>query len=163
MAIGHSIGISLLDKAVKTTTAEVTVVEADITDWIADPSAAGVAHDWFAAVYGVTLLTLADERVIVNQPSIAAVPPTDDQAYRSAKLVVFYHDNTTGGKFHYSIGGRDTTKYNTYPRSKNVILTVAAGGTAAIEALVTATNALHTPDGGVAVVDQIVVGGGKQG
>lgn len=156
-------GVTLKDKATKTSAVDLYFAEADITDWIADHAAAGPVHDWLVAVLGCTLLTNVGTRVQNTDAAINPAPPTDDQAYRSSKLTVFYHDATSGGKFHFSIPGRDTTKYNTYPRSKDVILTIAAGGTAAIEALITATNAGKTPDGGNAVVDQIVVAGGRQG
>lgn len=156
-------GVTLKDKARKTSAVALNFAQSDITAWIADHTAAGAVHDWLVAVLGVTLLTNVGTRVENADAAINPAPPTDDQAYRSSKLMVFYHDGTTGSKFHYSIGGRDTTKYNTYPGTKDVILTVAAGGTSAIEALVTATNAGLTPDGGAAVVDQIVVAGGRQG
>ena len=163
MPDSYSGGVTLKDKATKTSAVDLNFAQADIEAWITDHAAAGAVHDWLVAVLGVSLLTNVGTRVQNVDAAINPAAPTDDQAYRSSKLIIFYHDATSGGKFHYSIGGRDTTKYNTYPASKNVILTVAAGGTAAIEALVTATNAAKTPDGGNAVVDQIVIGGGRQG
>lgn len=163
MPDSYSAGVTLIDKAAKSSAVSLNFAQSDITAWIGDHAAAGAVHDWLVATLGVTLLVNGGTRVENVDAAINPTPPTDDQAYRSSKLMVFYHDGTSGKKYHYSIGGRDPSKYNTSPRSKDVILTIAAGGTAAIEALVTATNAGLTPDGGAAVVDKILVAGGRQG
>lgn len=163
MPVEVSASITFIDKQAKTSVVSLPFTQAEIEAWAAAPGAAGVVHDWAVAVEGVSLGTVAQTSTTTANNAITPTPPTDDQAYRSAKLMVLYHDATSGKKFRFTIPARDTAAYNTYPRSKEVILTVAAGGTAAIEALVTAVNAAHTPDGGVAVVDSIVIAGGRQG
>lgn len=154
--------ITLLDKEVKTTVTALNFAETDVTAWLADPTIGNI-HDWLVAVAGVSLLVNAGTRAGSTDAAIAPTPPTDDQAYRSSKLTVFYHDIVTGTKYRFSIGGRNAAAYNTYPRSKNVILTIVAGGTAAIEALVAATNGGKSPVGNSVAVDTIVVAGGRQG
>jgi len=165
MPVGYFGSISFVDKADKPSTVQYFVDAADAIDDVTDPTTGAIA-DLNAAIAAVSLLavtgTAGGERDAAASPTL----PTDDQAYRSSKLTVFYHDTTTGKPGTRSIPGRNTAKYNTYPRSKNVILTVAAGGTAEIETLVTAFNATvrsdNVPHNNV-LVDSIVVSGKNQG
>lgn len=160
MAVAYPAHVTLIDKAVKPSTTSLNFANDDAVSFVTDGS--GPVASWIAAVQGMTLGTTGSKGVSRIVTPVSPAPPTDDNAYNSAKLTVFYHDATSGKKFRYSIGCRDATKFNTYPRSKNVILTIAAGGTAATESLVTTSNAGVTPDGGVVVVDEIVISGGKQ-
>lgn len=152
--------ITFVDKAKKTSNTSLYANEAQVAAYNTDPTA-GDIQGWFGAIATVSLLNVQRQAAIAEQINITALP-TDDQAYRSAKLMVFFHDPTTDDRGHFQVPGRDPSKYNTYPGTKDVILTVAAGGTAEIEALITATQLLYTKGGNHPVVDSIVVAGGKQ-
>jgi len=160
MAESHEASISLVDKAGKTSNTSLFLSLAQVTEYNTDQTS-GDAFDWFAAVANLSLMNVVRQSAAAVETNLTGLP-TDDNAYRSAKLRVLYHDPTTDKKGNFQIPGRDAGAFNTYPGTKNVILTVAAGGTAAIEALVTATQALYTADGNHPVVDQIVIAGGKQ-
>lgn len=160
MAESHEASITLIDKAAKTSSTSINATLAQVTEYNTDQTA-GDIFDFFAAVANLSLMNVQRQSASAIETNLQPLP-TDDQAYRSSKLRVFYHDATTDRKFNIQVPGRDPAAYNTYPRSKNVILTVAAGGTAAIEALVTAMQALKTPDGNAIVVDEIVIAGGAQ-
>lgn len=160
MAESHEASITLIDKAAKTSNTSINASLAQVEEYNTDQTS-GDIFDWFAAIANLSLMEVQRQAASAIETNLTALP-TDDQAYRSSKLRVFMHDPTTDRKYNFQVPGRDPAAYNTYPRSKNVILTVAAGGTAAIEALVSATQALYTPDGNHPVVDEIVVAGGKQ-
>lgn len=160
MAESHEASLTLIDKAGETSSLGINASLAQVGEYNTDQTA-GDIFDFFAAVANMSLLNVQRQSASAVETNLTPLP-TDDQAYRSSKLRVFYHDATTDRKFNFQIPGRDPAAYNTYPRSKNVILTVAAGGTAATEALVSAAQALKTPDGNAVVVDQIVIAGGKQ-
>ncbi len=161
MALTYPVSISLLDKSESTSTTSINANETQISDHLTDPSS-GSIFNWFAAVANLSLSEVVSQQAAINESNVVAAP-TDDDAYNSAKLTVFYHDATTDRKYRHTVPARDKAAYNTYPKSKNVILTIAAGGTAQIEALVSAVNGLYTPDGHLAVVDNIVISGGRQG
>jgi|SRR5690349_17839452 len=155
--------VSFVDKAKKPSSVALPIGAADLAGWISHPTTGPVA-DLFGAINAMTLLTQTARRVASELPSIDPAYPTDDNAYRSSKLTVFCFDGTTGAKSHFSIPGRDATKYTTYPGTKDVILTVADGGTAATEALVTAIQAaVYSEDGNLVTVRSIVVAGANQG
>jgi len=160
MAESREASITFVDKANKPSNTGLYLSLAQVTEYNTDQTS-GDAFDWFAAVATVSLLPVVRQAASAVETNLSALP-TDDQAYRSSKLRVLYHDATTDKKGNFQIPGRDPSQYNTYPGTKNVILTVAAGGTAAIEALVAATQALYTPGGNHPVVDQIVIAGGGQ-
>ena len=69
-----------------------------------------------------------------------AVAPTANDAIRSSKLALSMKDKVNGRLFTETIPCRDSSKYNLAPHSKDLLLSVAAGGTAATEALVVAVN-----------------------
>jgi len=160
MAESHEASITLVDKAGKTSNTSLNASLAQVTEYNTDQTA-GDIFDWFVAVSNMSLMETRRQAASAVQTNLTALP-TDDNAYRSAKLRVLYHDPTTDKPGNFQIPGRNAGAFNTYPGTKNVILTVAAGGTAATEALVAATQALYTPDGNHPVVDQIVIAGGKQ-
>jgi hypothetical protein len=160
MPVTYPLSISFRDKANSVSTTELNFVNADAITYITGGS--GPMDDWGDAVAALSLGTeirrAAERRLTPVSPSL----PTDDNAYNSAKLTVFYHDTTTGKPYRYQIPARKAAAYNTYPGTKNVILTIALGGTAQVEALVTATEAGVSPTGGAIAVDSIVISGGKQ-
>jgi hypothetical protein len=160
MAEQHEASITFIDKAGKTSNTGLYLSLGQVTEYNTDQTA-GDAFDWFAAMAELSLLPVVKQSASASETNLTPLP-TDDSAYRSSKLRVFYHDPTTDVKGNFQLPGRDPSQFNTYPRSKEVILTVAAGGTAAIEALVAATQALYTKDGHHPVVDQIVIAGGAQ-
>lgn len=160
MPVSYPAHVSLTDKAVKTSVSSLNFANADAVTYVTDGS--GPVDDWITAAAAMSLATVTSKGVAREVTPVSPVLPTDDDAYNSAKLTIFYHDTTNGKKFRYSIGARDKSKFNTAPRSKNVILTVAGGGTTQTEALVTATEAGVSPDGGDILVDAIVISGGKQ-
>jgi len=160
MAETHEASISLLDKANKTSNTSLFASLAQVGEYN-DDQTTGDIFDWFAAVANLSLLNVTKQSASANQINLGTLP-ADDQAYRSSKLRVLYHDATTDKRGNFQIPGRNPAAYNTYPGTKNVILTIALGGTAAVEALVAATQALKTADGNPVVVDQIVIAGGKQ-
>jgi hypothetical protein len=158
--IYNPVSISFRDKANTTSTTELNWLTADAIDWVTDGS--GPIDDWGTAV---ATLSLSTEVGMFGgrREHQAVVLPTDDQAYNSSKLTVFYHDVVTLKPYHYSIPARNPAAYNTYPRTKDVILAaVGSGGTAQIVALVAATQAGLSPVGNAIVVDSIVIAGGKQ-
>lgn len=165
MPVNYFGGISFVDKAVAPSTVQYNVDATDAIADVTDPTTGAVAT-LNAAIAAVSLLAVTATQSGEKDKAAAPTIPTDDQAYRSSKLTIFYHDTTTGKPETLTIPGRNPAKYNTYPRSKNVILTVAAGGTAEIEALVTAFNATvrssNIPHNNIAV-DAIVVSGRNQG
>lgn len=160
MAESHEAVISFVDKANKPSSTGLNASLAQVTEYNTDQTT-GDIFDWFAAVANMSLLPVRKQTASANQTNITPLP-TDDQAYRSSKLRVLFHDPTTDKPGNFQIPGRDPAQYNTYPGSKNVRLTVGEGGTAATAALVAATQALYTQYGNHPVVDQIVIAGGKQ-
>jgi len=161
MAIKYPVTITLVDKAVKpSTVGDLYANEAQLTDYIDDPSA-GDLFNWFAAVANLSLAEVTRQGVSVEEKNVV-VPPTDDNAYNSAKLKVFWRDATNDITGSFTVPARDAGAFNTYPRTKDVILTIAAGGTAQVEALVSRTNALYSALGGAVSVTSIVIAGGRQ-
>lgn len=160
MPVAYPASMTFKDKADTPSSTELNFANADAVTYVTGGS--GPMDAWFDAVAAVSLGTLvrsaAERRLTPVNPAL----PTDDNAYNSAKLTVFYHDTVTGKPYRYQVPARNPAAYNTYPRSKNVILTIALGGTAAIEALVAATEDGVSPTGGAIVVDEIVISGGKQ-
>lgn len=161
MPVNYPASMTFLDKANKSSSTELNFANADAITYVTGGS--GPIDDWFDAMEAISLGTLtrkaSERRVTTAVPAL----PTDDDAFNSAKLTVFYYDTTTGKKYRFQIPARNKAAYNVLPATKNVILTVAAGGTAQIEALVTATIAGVSPTGGDIAVSQIVISGGKQG
>ena len=154
--------ITFRDKAKAVSTTSANFSDAAAVSFVTDQT--GAIATWIAAVAALSKATVIGSRGGIEDAAANPVLPTADDAYNSSKLTVFYHDTTTGKKQRFSIPARDISKFNTYPASKNVILTIALGGTAEIEALVTATNAgVLSEDGNAVAVDQIVISGGRQG
>jgi hypothetical protein len=157
--------ISFVDKANKPATVRYNVDAADAITEVTTPGTGAIA-DLNATISPLSLLTVVKTSGGVASKAASPTLPTDDQAYRSSKLTVFFHDTTTGKKETNTIPGRDPAHYNTLPGTPNVILTVAAGGTSQIEDFVTAWNATvrssNSPHNNV-TVDQIKVSGRRQG
>jgi len=160
MAVTHPISISLKDKANTISTTGLWGTLAQIKEY-ADTPGAGDVFDWFAAVANLSLSNVTRQAAATEEFNDVPIP-TDDNAYNSSKLTVFWAAPTTEEKGHFSIPARDAGGFNTYPGTKDVILTVALGGTAAIEALVAATEVLKSQSGAAIVVRQIVIAGAKQ-
>jgi len=160
MATIHDVEISFVDKANKPSGTGVSASLAQIGAYNTTPTA-GDIFDWFAAMAELSLLPVTRQVAVTGERNVSSLP-SDDAAYRSAKLTVFYHDATTDQKGHFQIPGRDPAKFNSITGTKVVPLTIAEGGTAEVEALVAASQKLYTPDGHLMVIDQIVVSGGKQ-
>lgn len=154
--------IGFLDKAETVSTVKLFVSESDAAAYVAAPTGAGAVNTLQTAIEALSIANIEREAGGVVQ-SYAPATPTDDQAYNSAKLTVFMADDVSGDKFRFSIPARNTANYNTFPGTKNVILTVALGGTAAVEALVTAAEATVISENGNALtVKRIVIAGRKQ-
>lgn len=160
MPVHYAAAMTFKDKADSSSSLELDFANADAVTYVTGGS--GPIDDFFDAVVAVSTGTLVRSSAERRLTPVSPVLPTGDNDYNSAKLTVFYHDTTTGKPYRYSIPCRNPAAYNTSPRSKDVILTVALGGTAAIEALVAATEAGVSPTGGAILVDSIVISGGKQ-
>lgn len=156
--------ISFVDKEVKASTVEYAVTQDNAALYVADPTS-GPISDANAAIAALSLLTVTKTAGGVRDVAASPVVPTDDQAYRSSKLTVFYHDTVTGDKEHISIPGRDPAHYNTDARSKNVNLGAPPAGTTQVQNFVTAfqTGAVSSKLGNTILVDAIVISGRKQG
>jgi chemotaxis response regulator CheB len=164
MPVQYNASETFVDKANKPSTFEVQVAAADALQYVTDQT--GPVNALFSAVAAVSLATRVKSASGAQELSVSVSLPTDDEAYRSAKLAILYHSTTTGKKYQCTIPARDPADYNTSPGTKNVILTVAAGGTAAIQTLVTdfqATVVAPFPDGGSVLIDQIVIASRNQG
>lgn len=154
---------SFIDKAESISTVEVYVDEADAIAYIGDPTIGSNVKTLLDAIDAVTLANATKSGSGIVVTTIAPAAPTDDNAYNSSKLQVFFYDSVTGEKFTMTIPARNPLAYNTTPGTKNVILTAAAGGTAAIESLVTAINThQRSKNGNTVVVTKIQIAGGKQ-
>lgn len=157
--------ISFVDKANKPATVKYNVTSANAIANATDPTTGNIA-DLNADIEALSLLTVTATGSRTSDAAAAPTLPTDDQAYRSSKLTVFFHDTTTGKKETVTIPGRDPAAYNTLPGTANVILTVAAGGTTQVEDFVTdwtsTARSSNVPHNAVAV-DQIKVSGRRQG
>jgi len=161
MPVQPFVSISFRDKAKSVSNTGINISDADAINFVTDQTGAGA--EWIAAVAALSLASVIGSQGGITDPAASPTTPTDDNAYNSSKLTVFYHDTVNGRKQRFSIPARDAAHFNTYPASKNVILTVAAGGTAQIETLVTKTQACLSEDGNAILVDQIVISGGRQG
>jgi hypothetical protein len=160
--VNYTTTIGILDKANTVSTIKLFVSEADAADYVATPTGAVAVNTLQSAVEALSIGNVERESGGVVQ-SYSPATPTDDQAYNSAKLTVFMADATSGDKFRFSIPARNTANYNTFPGTKNVILTIALGGTAAVEALVTAAEAtVISENGNSMTVQRIVISGRKQ-
>ena len=161
MPVQPFVSVTFRDKARSPSNTGINIADADAISFVTDQTGAGA--DWVAAVAAVSLAAVVGTQGGITDPAASPTTPTDDNAYNSSKLTVFYHDTTNGRKQRFSVPARNAAKFNTFTNSKNVILTVAGGGTAEIEALVTATQACKSEDGNAILVDQIVISGGRQG
>lgn len=159
----YSCGASFLDKSQKTSVFEAYVTEAAAIAFATDPTAAGAVRGILDAVEALSLAEVSREQAGVDVTPLLVSIPSDDQAYNSSKIKVYFTDNVTGDKYAHTIPARDTAAYNTQPGTKLVILTVAQGGTAEIEALITAYNTnVRSKDGNAVTVTKIEVAGGRQ-
>lgn len=155
--------ITFKDKANESAVVGLYFTEAAVIAFATDPTAAGAVKDTFDAVADLSLLTEVKREASAVLTSIAPALPTDDQAYRSSKLIVYYYDEVTGKNYNFTIPGRDPAEYNTTAGTKTVPLTIAGGGTAEIEALVAALQLYgQSQDGNPITVSRIEVAGGKQ-
>lgn len=155
--------LSFKDKSNSPASVSLHFAEAAIIAFATDPTAAGAVKDTFDAIADMSLLTEVKREAASALTSIAPALPTDDQAYRSSKLIVYYYDDVTGKNYSFTIPGRDPAEYNTAPGTKAVLLTVAGGGTAEVEALVSALNLYaQSQDGNPITVVKIEVAGGQQ-
>lgn len=160
--ISFQTSIGFYDKSGHVSTLVVPVSETDASDYLADPTGTDAVNMLQTAIEALSLANVAREAGGVVQTYEPAAP-TDDQAYNSSKLTVFMADGTSGDRLSFSIPARNPTNYNTYPLSKDVILTIALGGTSAVEALVTAANAtVLSENGNSMTVRKIVIAGRKQ-
>ncbi len=128
------VSLGLVDKAALPTTFEFWTSTAANLAYQTNPVAAGAVRDLLDAALAMTLLNKTGERATRIDYEFPTVYPTDDQAYRSSKLLITWQDVVTGQFGTSTLPGRDPAAYNTYPRSKDVILTIAQGGTAQTEA-----------------------------
>jgi hypothetical protein len=156
--------VSWVDKEVKSSTLEYATTQANAIAYVTDPTT-GTTADINAAAAALSLLTVTKTAGGVRDVAASPVVPTDDQAYRSSKLTVFFHDTVTGDKEHVSIPGRNPANYNTDPRSKNVNLGAPPAGTTQVQAFVAAfnTGAVSSKLGNTILIDAIVISGRKQG
>jgi len=163
MPARYTANISFLDKAETVSVVQIYASLVDTADFVTDPTAnpiTDVANAIAALSYGAkTQIRAGREELFVP-----VVTPTDDQAYNSSKLIVYFQDDVTAEKYTLTIPARNPAKYNTYPGSKDVIMTLAAGGTAEIDAFITQfeTKAL-SKDGNAVSITKIQIAGRKQG
>lgn len=162
MASRTSVHCSLgfVDKATQPSTFEFYASTTALLAYVTAPAAAGSIRNLFDAAEAMTLLNKRSENATRTDFTFPTVYPTDDQAYRSSKLLITWQDVTTGKFGQSTIPGRDPASYNTYPRSKDVILTVAEGGTAETEAFMNAfNNAARSDVGNLVNILEIKVAG----
>jgi len=156
---------TFIDKANKSSTFEVAVAASDALDYVTDQT--GLVNTLFSAVAAMSLATRSASTAGAKETSVDPDLPTDDEAYRSAKLAILYHSTTTGKKYQVTIPARNPSAYNTTPGTKNVILAgVLGGGTAETAALITDFESAVIapyPDGGSVNIDQIVIASRAQG
>lgn len=156
----YHVSVGYVDKATLPSTFEFWTSAAGNLAYQTNPAVAGIVRDLIDAANDMTLLTKRSEQVSRFDYTFPTVYPTDDQAYRSSKLLVTWQDTVTGKFGTTTLPGRDPAKYNTYPRSKDVILTVAEGGTAATEAFFNAFNVGARSDvGNIVSILEIKVAG----
>lgn len=155
--------ISFKDKANKAASVSLHFAEAAVIAFATDPTASGAVKDVFDSIADLSLLTEVKREASAALTTIAPAIPTDDQAYRSSKLIVYFYDDVTGKNYSFTIPGRDPVEYNTAPGTKTVLLTVAGGGTAEIESLVSNLNLYaQSQDGNPITVTRVEVAGGRQ-
>jgi len=155
--------ITFKDKANESASVSLYFAEAAVIAFATDPTAAGAVKDTMDAIADMSLLTEVKREASSALTAVAPALPTDDQAYRSSKLIVYYYDDVTGKNYSFTIPGRDPAEYNTTAGTKVVPLTIVGGGTAEIEALVSAINLyLNSQDGNAVTVSRIEVAGGRQ-
>lgn len=155
--------VNLIDKAESISSVQFYIADADFITHNAD-SSAGPIRDLFTAVYDLSLAEDFSETLLNTNQSIAPAAPTDDQAYKSSKLIVFFTDNVTGDKYTVTVPARDPGAYNTFPLSKDVNLGApAAGGTTQIQTFVTRFNLTARSKAGNAVtIQKISIAGRRQ-
>jgi len=159
----NSASITFKDKGNESSSVSLYFAEAAVIAFATDPTAAGAVKDVMDSIADMSLLTEVKREASAALTSIAPSLPTDDQAYRSSKLIVYYYDDVTGKNYSFTIPGRDPAEYNTAPGTKTVLLTVAGGGTAEIETLVSNLNLYaQSQDGNSITVTRIEIAGGKQ-
>lgn len=155
--------LSLVDKSNAVSVVQLYVIQADASAYVTNP----VGNPITTLVDAIKAVSLdAKTQVSVGREELftPVTVPTDDQAYNSSKLIVYFQDSVTADKYTLTIPARDASKYNTYPNSKDVILTVAAGGTLEIETLVTELQAkARTKNGNAFTVSKIQIAGRRQG
>jgi hypothetical protein len=141
-AVTYKASQSFKDKENKVGSVDYNINAVDFGEFTADPVAGtSVVDALLAKTAALSKGFMTHVGVTAGVDTFPIVLPTADDAYRQSKLVVTSQD-VGNGDFHTNeIPVRDITKFNTYPRTKDVILTVAAGGTTAIEDYITAFNA----------------------
>jgi len=155
--------VTFKDKANLPASVSLHFPEASVIAFATDPTASGGIKDTMDSIAALSLLTSVKREGTAQLTSIAPALPTDDQAYRSSKLIVYYYDDVTGRNYSFTIPGRNPAKYNTAPGTKTVLLTVAGGGTTEIETLVSNLNLYaQSQDGNSITVTRIEIAGGKQ-
>jgi len=162
MATRRQVSIPYLDKAESISTVSFYTTQAALAAENTTPGT-GVIAALYAAINAVTLASPTG-RIAGVSVSVAASIPTDDAAYNGNKFAIFWTDNVTGDKYQTSIPAIDPSAYNTVTGTKNIILTVASGGTTAIEDLVTAFEAANlSKDGNATTVRVIKKSSARQG
>jgi hypothetical protein len=157
----YPISASFIDKAMQPTSFQTYASASDVTDYNADPTlnTKGI-RKLIDSVVALSIATKVSEQVTNQGIEFPTSVPTDDQAYRSSKLEISYQDTVTGKWYTNTVPARNTAKYNTFPRSKDVILTVAEGGTTEIETFVANFNAVAKSElGNACVIKEIKVAG----
>lgn len=161
MAIRRQVNLSYLDKAESTSVVGFYVSEASLD--AENATGVGLVSALASAVNAVSLSNLTGRSTSVNRDSSATIP-TNDAAYNGNKLTVYVKDSTTEDKYQITIPAVNPGAYNTATGTRNVLLTVAEGGTTQIEDLITAIeDGAISKDGNALLVLKIKKSSAKQG
>lgn len=161
MAIRRQVSIPFIDKAESISTVSFFTTEAALD--ADNATGLGVISALQGALSAMSLASVTGRIASVNHGASWAIP-TNDSAYNGNKLTVFLKDSVTFDTYQMQIPAVNPASYNTPTGSKNVLLTVAEGGTTQTEDLVTAIEAaVLSKDGNAVTVLKITKSSKKQG
>lgn len=162
MTVRRQMSIPFLDKAESISTFSAYVASADLVTQ--DSTGLGKINTLKSSLALISLASVTNVIASVERPTANPPIPSDDAAYNGNKLTVYFRDTVTGDKYHVTIPAVDPAAYNTALGTKNVLLTVAEGGTQTIEDFVTAfEDVVLSKDGNAVAVSSIKKSSARQG